>query len=273
MALTLTLRSETHFPLEVFGIDTQAVAGLSLAAIERLPLLAGRHTAPLAEFFTVAGSATDDHTLVWQGNLQQVKGIAARQTCGHVRVIGSAGLHLAAEMMGGTVLVEGSVSDWAGAEMYGGLLTIQGNAGRCLGGAYRGSLKGMRGGEILVHGHADDEAGALMRRGTLTIAGNAGQGVGFGMLAGTIAVGGTTGRLVAAGMKRGSVILRQPCESLLPSFRRSGIDAPVFVRLLIRRWQELGCTHFDSLLDQPLQRYCGDFTELGRGEIWMPATH
>lgn len=271
MPLTLTLRAATPFPLEVFGVRTDVVSGMPVSEIERLPILAGRHTVPLAEHFTVTGSAAADQTVVWQGALEKVKGLAAEQRSGSVRIIGSAGWHVAAEMSGGSVLVEGHVGDWAGAEMTGGLLTVQGDAGRCLGGAYRGSLKGMRGGEIVVLGNAGDEAGALMRRGTVVIAGQAGSGTGFGMLAGTIAIAGTTGRMLGAGMKRGSLILLHPQTSLLPSFRPSGLSEPVIVRMLVKRCRDLGCTAFESLLDRALTRYCGDFTESGRGEIWIPA--
>jgi len=271
MPLTLTLRTTTSFPLEVCGIRTDIVSSMSLSEIERLPILAGRHTVSLAEHFSVAGTAADDQCIVWQGSLTTVKGIAAEQRSGSVRVIGSAGMHVAAEMSGGSVMVEGDVGDWAGAEMTGGTLTIAGHAGRCLGGAYRGSQKGMRGGEIIVRGNAGDEAGALMRRGTITIAGQAGQGTGFGMLAGTIAIAGAAGRMLGAGMKRGTLLLLQPHTTLLPSFRFSGVSEPVFVRLLVKHWRDRGCTAFDRLLDLPLARYCGDFTESGRGEIWIPA--
>lgn len=272
MPLTLSLRTVTNFPLEVFGVRTDIVSTLSCKEIEQLPILAGRHTVPLAEHFTVTGSAADDQTIIWQGILPHIKGLGAENRMGVVRIIGSAGMHVGAEMSGGQVIVEGDVSDWAGTEMTGGLLTIKGHAGRCLGGAYRGSLKGMRGGEIVVSGNAGDEAGALMRRGTILIAGQAGMGAGFGMLAGTIAIGKTAGRMLGAGMQRGTLLLLNPPESLLPSFRESGQSEPVFIRVLVHRFRQWGCNLFDALLNCPLQRFCGDFTASGRGEIWFPAT-
>ena len=272
MPLTITLRTPTTLPVEVFGVRTDLAKSLPLPEFERLPILVGRDTLPLAELFAVAGSAREDETLVWRGALECVKGIAAGMTSGNVVVEGSAGMHVAAEMRGGTVSVQGDAGDWAGAHLAGGRLTITGNAARCLGGAYRGCLKGMTGGEIHVHGNTGDEVGQLMRRGTIAICGSAGDGTGFGMLAGTILVAGALGRMAGAGMKRGSLITLHPDLPLLPSFRRSAIYDPTFVKLLATSLIAAGLPTFEPLRTTVFERYCGDFNEAGRGEILLPAT-
>ena len=100
MPLTLTLRTATPIPLEVFGVHRDAVCGRSLAEIERLPMLYGRHPGVLTEHFQITGSATEDESLVWQGDLSTVKGIAAESTGGLVRIQGSAGMHCAAGLRG-----------------------------------------------------------------------------------------------------------------------------------------------------------------------------
>ncbi len=270
MPLTLTRRDASRLPVEVHDVRTDVLRSLSIAGVERLPILCGRNSVALAELFSVTGSAADDATVIWNGDLTAVKGIAAGMTSGTVRIEGAAGMHVGAEMRGGQVVVEGNVGDWAGAEMRGGRLVIRGNAGHCLGGAYRGSLKGMRNGEIFVHGRCGDEAGHQLRRGTIAVQESAGRGLGFGMLAGTIAVGGPCGPLVGAGMKRGTIIALNSSLSLLPSFRESTTGTPTILRMLARHLVNQGLTVFGPLFDQPFRRYWGDFVELGRGEIFVP---
>ncbi len=270
MPLRLSLRQPTTIPVEVFGVRPDAVRLLSSAEIERLPVLWGRHTVPLAEVFTADGSAASDETMVWSGDLRAVKGLGAEQTTGITRIEGAAGLHVGAAMRGGLIEVTGSVGDWAGAELRGGQLRIHGSAGRCVGGAYRGGLRGMTGGEIIIHGDCGEEAGQAMRRGLLAVGGAVGAGVGFGMLAGTIAVAGEIGRMPMAGMKRGTLLALSTAIPLLPSFRESSHGEFVAARLIIRRLVALGLPRFTRLIGQPLRRYWGDFNELGRGEIFCP---
>lgn len=269
MPLTLTLRHPSTVPLEVDAIRLEEVRAQSPDDVLRTLIQRGNKQVPLGEFFTAAGSASDDETLVWQGDCSKVKLIGAHLSRGRVRVEGDAGMHLGAEMTGGEILCTGNAADWLGAEMKGGRITVLGNAGHLIGAAYRGGRQGMTGGEILVHGQGGNEIGHTLRRGLIAVAGNVGDAVGVGLIAGTIVVGGEAGIRHGAGMKRGTLVFLQPGPSLdvLPTFRPACLYQPVFLQLYWRRLAALGFPLPEGLAASRYRRYCGDLLELGKGEL------
>ncbi|MEW4487011.1 formylmethanofuran dehydrogenase subunit C [Thalassoglobus sp. JC818] len=269
MPLTFRLHTESSIPLEVDSLKLETLRDQSLPEIEKTEIFRGNQKVPVSEFFDVSGSANEDQTVVWEGNLAKVKLIGAHLTEGTVHVEGNVGMHLGAYMTGGEIRVVGDAADWVGAEMSGGRIHIQGNAGNLLGAVYRGGRKGMRGGEILVEGNVGSEVGHTMRRGLIAIGGNCGDAAGVGMIAGTIFVFGKSGIRNGAGMKRGTIGLFGSGHSpeVLPTFRKANVYSPSFLQLYFRFLSECRFSVPENVLRGPFQRYCGDLLEMGKGEI------
>lgn len=272
MACTLTLKTATTVPVEVEGLTPDALRDKSLAEIERVPIFHGNRQLPLAELFTVNGSA-DDETLVFVGDMTSVHWIGAKMRSGTIRIEGHAGRHLGSQMRGGAIHVYGNTGDWVGGEMHGGLIQVHGNAGDMVGAAYRGSTKGMTQGTILIHGDAGDEIGHTMRRGLIAIGGSVGDFVGFNMLAGTILIGGTPGIRHGAGMRRGTIgFLGSRPTALLPSFRRTCRLRPPFLPLLSRQLAAHDFPLPAEALASEFELLAGDLVTGGRGEILLRAS-
>ncbi len=272
MPLTISLHTPSAIPLEVDSVQMDFVRAQSPDDVKRTLIQRGNKQTPLGEFFEVAGSAADDEEIIWQGDCSKVKLIGTKLASGRVRVEGDAGMHLGAEMTGGEIVVHGNVADWCGAEMHGGRILVHGNAGHLVGAVYRGGRKGMTAGEILIDGDAGNEIGHAMRRGLIAVGGRAGDFVGVGMLAGTVLVFGEPGIRHGAGMKRGTIgLLGTTAPDMLPTFKYACTYQPTFLRIYLRHLESLGFAVPDELRDATLRRYCGDFLELGKGEILVRA--
>jgi formylmethanofuran dehydrogenase subunit C len=271
--ITLVNTASLGVPVEAESISPDAIAGRTLAEIERLPALQGNRTARLGDFFAVRGEPDDAIRL--EGDFARVKYIGKGMTRGRIEVTGDGGMHLGGEMRGGEIHVRGSVGDWVGAEMRGGSILVDGDAGHLLGAAYRGSLKGMRGGVILVRGRAGNEVGCAMRRGLIVVGGDAGDFAGVMMLAGSIFVFGGLGLRTGAGMKRGTIVTYQegPGPHLLPTFRYDCDYRPAWIPLYLRELGRLGFDPPERAWGGRYRRYSGDFVETGKGEIlaWTSA--
>lgn len=261
--LTLTLRAAPPGPIEVDGITPDRLAGLTSAAVERLPVQVGRHTEALGEFFRVEGDASDLVATIL-GGCERVKGIGAGMSAGSLFVEGDVGMHAGAEMAGGRLEIRGDADDWLGVAMTGGEIRCRGRAGHHVGAAYPGARRGMRGGTLLVDGPVGDGCGAVMRRG-LIATGGVGDYCGASMIAGTIIVAGPLARLAGMAMKRGTIVALGAAPELLPTFRFSCVYEPRFVDLYRRRLERLGY----AALPWPhaFHRYCGDSVALGLGEV------
>ncbi|MBD3672107.1 MAG: formylmethanofuran dehydrogenase subunit C [Planctomycetaceae bacterium] len=269
MSLELTLKQQVSIPLEVDPIRLETVRELSVDQIKKLTIFHGNKQPELGEFFDVKGSA-EDQEMVWMGDCSKVKLIGTHLDAGTVRVEGNAGMHLGAEMTGGQIIVSGDAADWVGAEMHGGRIHIKGNAGHLVGAVYRGGRRGMTGGEILIEGNAGNEIGHTMRRGLIAVRGNAGDAVGFNMIAGTILVFGSAGIRHGAGMRRGTIGIlgSEGSPDILPTFKAAGRTSPLFLTLYLKHLQEAGFEVPEIPTD--LQKYAGDFLELGKGELLIP---
>lgn len=272
MALEITLHTTSDIPLEVDTIRLEEVREQSPDDVKRTLIQRGNKQTPLGEFFDVTGSANDDE-IVWRGDCAKVKLIGSKMGAGRIRVEGNAGMHLGAEMTGGEITVDGNAADWVGAEMRGGAIRVRGNAGHLIGAAYRGGTRGMRGGEIIIDGDAGNEIGNSLRRGTIVVGGRAGDFVGVAMIAGTVLVFGETGIRHGAGMKRGTIGLfgSDTSHDILPTFKAAGLFQPTWLRIYLRELKSRDVAVPGELLDASYRRYCGDFLELGKGEILVPA--
>ncbi len=267
--IKLTLKEQPVVPLEAEVLSPDVLAALSHKAISALPVYLGKRERRVDDFFTVEGEASDELEIV--GDATKVKWIGRGMTRGRITVVGNAGMHLGAYMKGGTIEVSGNTTDWLGAEMSGGLIRIGGNAGGQVGAAYRGSLSGMTDGTILVQGSAGLEVGMRMKRGIIAVTGAVRDFAGLQMKGGTIVLGSGAELRTGAWMMRGTIVSLKPIR-LLPTFSAASTYNPTFLRLYARHLATLGCAIPYEDQDGSYQRYTGDTSVPGKGEIlvWKP---
>jgi formylmethanofuran dehydrogenase subunit C len=267
--IALTLREQPAVPLEAEFLSPDIMAQLSNADIRALPVYLGKKQCRVDDFFTVEGEGGDEIEI--RGDASKVKWIGRHMTRGRISVVGNAGMHLGAYMQGGTIDVSGNTTDWLGAEMSGGLIRVAGNAGGQVGAAYRGSASGMTDGTILIGGSAGLEVGMRMKRGIIAIGGTVRDFAGLQMKGGTIVLRGGAELRTGAWMIRGTIVSLRPIR-LLPTFGLAATYNPTFLRLYARRLAALGFTIPYEDQDGAYQRYTGDASVPGKGEIlvWKP---
>src|SRR5207247_11323224 len=144
-------------------------------------------------------------------------------------------------------------------------------AGGQIGAAYRGSPFGMKGGTILVGGTAGLEVGMRMRRGVIAIAGLVRDFAGLQMKGGTIFLLGGAELRTGAWMIRGTIVSLTPIR-LLPTFTYACAYDPTFLRLYTKHLATLGMSFPHEVQDGLYERYSGDTSVPGKGEIlvWKP---
>ena len=264
----LTLKERPHVPLEAEVLTPDVFASLGNDEVRALPVILGKRQYRLDDFFAVEGPGSEE--LEIRGDVGRVKWIGRGMTRGRIAIAGDAGMHLGAYMKGGTIEVTGNVSDWVGAEMRGGLIHIKGDAGGQIGAAYRGSLSGMNGGTILIEGSAGIEVGMRMRRGLIAVKGRVRDFAGLQMKGGTIVLGGAEIR-TGAWMVRGTIVALSPVR-LLPTFTPACAYNPAFLRLYAKYLQTFGFHIPGGVMEGSYQRYTGDTSVPGKGEIlvWRP---
>ncbi|MBA4189652.1 MAG: formylmethanofuran dehydrogenase subunit C [Planctomycetaceae bacterium] len=267
--LTLTLKELTTVPLEAEALCPDMLAGLSLEAIRALPVLLGKRSLRLDDFFSIEGEGGEDIEI--RGDLVKVKWIGRGMTRGRIRVVGNAGMHLGAYMKGGSIEVTGNATDWVGGEMSGGSIHIAGNAGGQLGCAYRGSMSGMSGGTILVEGSAGIELGMRMKRGLIAVRGPVRDFAGLQMKGGTIVLMSGAELRTGAWMIRGTIISMKPLR-LLPTFSHACDYNPMFLGVYSKHLAKLGFSIPHDVHDGTYRRYTGDAAVPGKGEllVWQP---
>jgi formylmethanofuran dehydrogenase subunit C len=262
--IRLTLRQQPVVPLEAESISPDVVSQLGHDAITALPVFLGKRRHRLDDFFAVEGEASDEIDV--HGDLTKVKWIGRGMTGGRITITGNVGMHLGAFMKGGTIEVAGDVSDWLGAEMTGGLIRIRGNAGGQVGAAYRGNPRGMNQGTILIEGSAGIEVGMRMRRGIIAVRGPVRDFAGLQMKGGTILLLGGAEIRTGAWMARGTIVSLKPIH-LLPTFTYACSYQPTFLRVCVRYLETLGFSLPAGVGDGAYDRYTGDSSGLGRGEL------
>jgi formylmethanofuran dehydrogenase subunit C len=267
--ITLTLKQQPNVPLEAEHINPDHMVGLANDAIRALPIFLGKRQRRLDDFFDVDGADSDQIEI--HGDLRKVKWIGRAMTRGKITIKGNVGMHLGAYMTGGAIEVAGNASDWIGAEMTGGLIRIKGNAGGQVGAAYRGSLAGMKGGAIVIGGSAGLEIGMRMKRGIIAVAGPVRDFAGLQMKGGTIVLGSGAEIRTGAWMFRGTIVSLKPI-SLLPTFAHASAYTPTFLRIYAKHLQTLGVSIPIDPKAGVYQRYSGDSSVPGKGEIfvWKP---
>jgi formylmethanofuran dehydrogenase subunit C len=263
------VKERPHVPLEAEILTPDVIAGLGHAAVRALPVVLGKRQHRLDDFFEVEGPGSEE--LEVRGDVGRVKWIGRGMTRGRIAIAGDAGMHLGAHMKGGTIEVTGSASDWAGAEMTGGVIHIKGDAGGQVGAAYRGSLSGMSGGSILIEGSAGIEVGMRMRRGVIAVKGRVRDFAGLQMKGGTLVLAGGAEIRTGAWMIRGTIVALTPVR-LLPTFSEACEYNPAFLRLYANHLRPFGFHIPVETADGAYQRYTGDTSVPGKGEIlvWRP---
>lgn len=262
--VTLKLKEELATSLEAEALSPDVIGGLTHEAILKLPVFLGKRPCSLGNFFEVEGEKSA--CLELHGDLTRVKWIGRGMTQGSIVIRGNGGMHLGAYMTGGAITVYGNTGDWLGAEMSGGLIRIHGQAGGQVGAAYRGSNAGMQGGEILIDGAAGIEVGMRMRRGLISIQGRVGDFAGLQMKGGTLVLFGKVGLRAGAWMSRGTIVAFESLP-LLPTFIYACTYEPTFLRLYLKRLQKLEVSIPEHGWDGLYQRFTGDTSGLGKGEI------
>ncbi|MEO2016220.1 MAG: formylmethanofuran dehydrogenase subunit C [Fuerstiella sp.] len=269
MTITLHLKQPPSVPLEAEVLSPNTMAELSNSEIRALIVYHGKRQVPLEEFFDVDGERSDD--LVIHGDLKKVRWIGRAMSQGSVTVHGSVGMHLGAYMKGGRIEIHGDASDWMGAEMKNGFIRVHGNVGGQIGAAYRGSLAGMKNGTIIVDGSAGLEVGMRMRRGTIILGGPAKDFTGLQMKGGTIILQSGAEIRTGAWMNRGTIISMKPVQ-MMPTFTDANEFNPTFLNVYAKQLKQYGIDLPFAASQGTYQRYAGDLSVPGKGEIlvWQP---
>ncbi|MDB4331488.1 formylmethanofuran dehydrogenase subunit C [bacterium] len=268
--ITLKLKREPTVTLEAEVICPDGFAEMSHEQIAASVVYHGKRQVRLDEFFDIEGERSEH--LVLHGSLQRVRHLGRGMSCGSMTIHGDVGMHLGALMKGGQIEVFGNVSDWIGAEMSAGEIHVHGSAGQQVGAAYRGSLAGMRGGLIVIDGSAGIEVGMRMRKGTIIIGGPAKDFAGLQMKGGTIILRDGAEIRTGAWMHRGTIISLKPL-ALMPTFAESGQYNPTFVSVFSRLLRRHGFELPNDPAKGVYQRYAGDRSVPGKGEILIWKGH
>ncbi|MGZ4955984.1 MAG: formylmethanofuran dehydrogenase subunit C [Methylobacter sp.] len=264
-ALTFTLRQRPDQRVDMSPLVCQKLTNLELTEIAAITLQNGKRKIRVDEIFSISGA--DAQNIVIKNSFGKLDFIGKELDGGRITVEGDAGAYLALGMKSGDIEVSGDAGLYAACEMKKGLLIINGNVGDFLGAALPGNKMGMKGGTILVKGNVGERAGDHMRRGNILIEGNAGDYCGSRMTAGTIAVMGQTGRYLGFAMRRGTLLLwSQPQASA--RFNDCGAHTLAFLPILFASFKKLNSKFADnSAAFNRVQRYAGDMSEMGRGEV------
>jgi len=264
-ALTFSMKKRLDQRVDMSPLVCHKLEGLVPAEIAAIELQNGKRKIRVDELFRIKGS--DAQNIVIEGSFSKLDFIGKQLDGGSITVHGDVGAYLGQEMKSGTIKVNGNAGLYAACEMKDGYLEIKGNAGDLLAAALPGNKQGMKGGTVLVKGNVGERAGDHMRRGTLLIEGDAGDYCGSRMVAGTIAVMGNTGRNLGYAMRRGTLLLwNQP--QLSATFNDCGSHTLAFLPILFSSFKKINSKFAqESASFNRVQRYAGDMSELGRGEV------
>lgn len=264
-ALTFTLKNRPNQRVDMSALVCDKLQGLTISEIAALTLQSGRHKLRVDELFSIEGS--DAQNICIKNSMDKLDFIGKELAGGSISVEGDAGAYLGLSMKSGEIKVSGSVGIYAAGEMKNGTIEIANNAGDFLGAALPGNKIGMKGGTVLVKGNVGERAGDHLRRGVILIEGNAGDYCGSRMGAGTIAVMGQTGRYLGYAMRRGTLLLWHS-PKLSASFNDCGTHTLAFLPILFTSFKTLDSRFAEaSSAFNRVQRYAGDMSELGRGEV------
>lgn len=263
MPITLRLRENVAIPMEMGGVDLDALTGLTAEGVAKQTALVGARQTPLGELFTIRG--TPDGDWRFEGDLSRVDGLATGLANGRVVVDGSIGLRAGEGLRGGGLTILGSAGGRLGGAMRAGSIEVRGDAGDGVGAPRPGCQRGMTGGTIVVRGGAAAGAATAMRRGCIVIGGDCGPLAGYKMLAGSLVVLGRCGDYPGAEMRRGTIALLGGAPTPLPTFAHACRSLPQALRLMSRSLAEAGV----QIPTAEVDHWNGDLLAGGRGELWV----
>lgn len=266
-ALTFALKKDLQFSINCAALTPSYLAGKTSAEIASLTLNYGNSQLRVDEVFDISGEPSNDpaQEINIKNSSNKLDYLGANMKSGSLQIQGHAGAYLGFGLKQGTIHCQGNTEAFAACNMVNGLIKIDGNTGDFLGGASAGLRKGMRGGTLIVKGNAGDRAGDQMRRGMILIEGNAGDYCGSRMIAGTIGVLGNVGCYAGFSMHRGTLLLTKKPQ-LHITMQDCGTHTLPFLNLMFKSF-ELFDTKFASIKTQRVQRFVGDASCNGNGEI------
>ncbi len=212
----------------------------SRESLSALIVPAGRESVRLGELFVIEPAEGDGLTL--HGDLRRAIRVGAGMAHGSIRVMGDVGAEAGYGMRGGTLAIEGNAGEAALSHMENGFAQI-------FGGAKSGLARMMRRGVIVVSGACGDAACEQMRGGTALLLDRVGENL-------------------ARGMKRGTVLLGETERAPYGFLPAANVDL-VFLRLLYAMLASRGVCLPENWRGGTFTRYRGDFSSLGKGEIFL----
>ena len=238
---------------------------LSLAEIISLKVKYNNQSVNLDSIFEITGE--ESQHIVFKNNDESVAldYVGANMTTGEITIESNAGDYCGFNLQAGTIHCLKNTADFAACNMAGGQLNIDGNTGDFLGGASAGLRKGMRGGAVIVKGNAGDRVGDQMRRGLILIEGNVGDYCGSRMIAGTVGVLGTVGKYAGFSMQRGTLLFAKAPQHHV-TIQDCGVHTLPFLSLMFKSFAQYN-TKFSNIKSQRVQRFVGDISNNGNGEI------
>lgn len=266
--LTFKLTAQPESPLDLSPLTPQALAGLTLAQIEKIPLSTGASAARAGDIFRVTGTPSGN---IWfEGGSRYFDNAGAGLTAGTISIEGDAGSNAGRGMKGGRLEIEASAGHYLASGMSGGVIVVCGSAGDFVGGVGTGKRFGMTGGSVVIEGSTGARTGDKMRRGLILVRGKTGGAAGSRMVGGTIVAEGGFGSHAGQLMRRGTLI-GPSVEQMSTTFADCGVHELVILAIMARAWNhDLG-----PLAPKPfpakVRRYAGDLATIGKGEILLTA--
>jgi formylmethanofuran dehydrogenase subunit C len=265
-ALTFTLKNPPAQRIDCSPLTADKLADKTVTEIAALKLVVGKQQITVDELFSISGDDTAE--ISFNAATDKLDHIGHGMTTGTITVNGDAGAYLGQFMTGGQITINGNTGIYTACEMKGGLIKVNGNAGDFVGGARIGYKNGMTGGTVIVSGNTGARTGDHMRRGVILIEGNAGDYCGARMVSGTIAVLGQVGRHLGYAMKRGTLLLtQQPQHGISANFNDCGSHTLAFLPLMFASFKKLDSEFANVETFSRVQRYAGDISGIGMGEI------
>ena len=265
-ALTFTLKNPPAQRVDCAALTADKLVDKSVDEIAALTLVVGNQKVRVDELFDISG--TDIAKICFENSTDKLDHIGHGMSTGSITVNGDAGAYLGQFMTHGEIVVNGNTGIYTACEMKGGQIKVNGNAGDFVGGARIGYKNGMTGGTVFITGNSGERTGDHMRRGMILIEGNAGNYCGSRMVSGTIAVLGQVGQHLGYAMKRGTLLLTQaPQHGLSANFNDCGSHTLAFLPLMIASFKKLDSQFATLESFSRVQRYAGDISGIGMGEI------
>jgi len=265
-ALTFTLKNQPAQRIDCSPLTTDKLADKSVDDIAALTLVIGNQKLRVDEIFDISGS--DLAEIRFENATDKLDHIGHGLSIGSITVNGNVGAYLGQFMTHGEITVNGNTGIYTACEMKGGQIKVNGNAGDFVGGARIGYKNGMTGGTVIVAGNTGERTGDHMRRGMILIEGNAGDYCGSRMVSGTIAVLGQVGKHLGYAMKRGTLLLTNaPQHGLSANFNDCGSHTLAFLPLMFASFKKLDSQFAKLESFSRVQRYAGDISGIGMGEI------